>query len=319
MSSDVIVRCENLSKLYRGSLLRPSFLALDSLDLEVRRGEVVGYIGPNGAGKTTTIKILMGLHRPSSGLAEVLGQPVSSVANRARIGYLPERPFFYDYLTAEEFLHFYGSLHGMSPADRREKINHLLPLVQMDHARKMPLRKFSKGMLQRVGLAQALINEPELVVLDEPSSGLDPMGRMLIRDIVAELKRRGVTILFSSHILSDVEHICDRVAILVGGKLVKFAAVDELVHDNVRAIEVTLEHLSEEDLTALGVGAPMFKARGQATFSLPDREQANTLVSEALRRGAQVVSVIPRRESLESLFLEKLTAETSTVPDEVEA
>jgi len=266
MSSDLVIRCEDLCKVYHGTLLRPSHLALDHLNLEVRRGEVVGYIGPNGAGKTTTIKILMGLHRPSSGRAEILGGPVSSVPGRARIGYLPERPYFYDHLTAEEFLHFYGSLHGMRAAARRDKINVLLPLVQMERVRKVPLRKFSKGMLQRIGLAQALINDPELLVLDEPSSGLDPMGRMLIRDVIAELKQRGVTILFSSHILSDVENICDRVAILVNGKLVKLAAVRDLVQHNVRAVEVTLERLSAEDFAALGAGVPIFQNQGRSTF-----------------------------------------------------
>ncbi len=308
--NDVIVRCENLSKRYRGSLLRRSHLALDSLSLEVKRGEVVGYIGPNGAGKTTTIKILMGLHRATSGTAEILGQPVGSVANRARIGYLPERPYFYNYLTAEEFLHFYGSLYGMSAASRRAKIDELLPLVKIDHARKLPLHKFSKGMLQRVGLAQALINNPDLVVLDEPSSGLDPMGRMLIRDVIAELKDRGVTILFSSHILSDVEDICDRVAILVGGKLVKLAAVRDLVHHTVRAVEVTLEQFGEDDLGALSERKPILQSSERATFSLADHDEANAVVAEALKRGLRVSSVVPRRDSLESLFVEKYTAET---------
>jgi len=315
MSNDVVVRCVDLCKVYPGTLLRPSHLALDQLNLEVRRGEVVGYIGPNGAGKTTTIKILMGLHRPSSGIAEILGEPVSSVPGRARIGYLPERPYFYDHLTGEEFLHFYGSLYGMRAAARRDKIDTLLPLVQMEHVRKVPLRKFSKGMLQRIGLAQALINDPELVVLDEPSSGLDPMGRLLIRDVIAELKRRGVTILFSSHILSDVENICDRVAILVRGKLVEFATVRDLVQHNVRAIEVTLERLSDEDFAALGAGTPMFQAHGRSTFSLLDQEEANRVVAEAQRRGGHVVSVVPRCESLESLFVEKFTVETATVDE----
>ena len=308
--SDVVVRCENLTKRYRGTLLRRSYLALDGLNLEIRRGEVFGYIGPNGAGKTTTIKILMGLHRATSGKAEILGQPVESVANRARIGYLPERPYFYNYLTAEEFLHFYGSLYGMSAAARRAKIDELLPLVKIDHARKLPLHKFSKGMLQRIGLAQALINDPELVVLDEPSSGLDPMGRMLIRDVVAELKRRGVTILFCSHILSDVEDICDRVAILVGGKLVKLAAVRDLVHHNVRAVEVTLEQFSEEGLGGLSQRAPILLSAERVTFSLADHDEANVLVAKAQQRGMRIASVVPRRDSLESLFVEKYTAET---------
>ena len=308
--NDVIVRCENLTKRYRGSLLRRSYLALDGLSLEVKRGEVVGYIGPNGAGKTTTIKILMGLHRATSGTAEILGQPVGSVASRDRIGYLPERPYFYNYLTAEEFLHFYGSLYGMSAAARRAKIDELLPLVKIEHARKLPLHKFSKGMLQRVGLAQALINNPDLVVLDEPSSGLDPMGRMLIRDVIAELKNRGVTILFSSHILSDVEDICDRVAILVGGKLIKLAAVRDLVHHNVRAVEVTLERFGADDLGALSDRKPILQGAKRATFSVADHEEANGLVTKAIQRGLLVTSVVPRRESLESLFVEKFTAET---------
>ncbi len=309
IGSDSVIHCEGLSKRYRGSLLRRSYLALDSLDLQVKRGEVVGYIGPNGAGKTTTIKILMGLHRQTSGRAEILGQPVGSVAARARIGYLPERPYFYDYLTAEEFLHFYGTLYGMSAQSRRQRIDELLPLVKIEHARKIPLRKFSKGMLQRVGLAQALINRPELVVLDEPSSGLDPMGRMLIRDVIFELKRQGVTVLFCSHILSDVEDICDRVAILVKGKLVKLAAVDSLIQETMHSVEVTVRGFTTEELSKISAEQPILLTPERATFSTPDHESATELVRRALDQNLKVASIKPRRETLESLFVEHYTAE----------
>ena len=306
--SDVAIAARGLRKVYVSGFLRKKYVGLDGLDLEVKRGETFGYIGPNGSGKTTTIKLLMGLNFPTAGSAEVLGHPIGSSAANARIGYLPERPYFYDYLTAEEFLHFYGQLHGLDRATRQARIDELLPRVHMERARRIQLRKFSKGMLQRVGLAQALINEPELVILDEPSSGLDPMGRMLIRDVILSLKARGVTILLSSHILADVEEVCDRVAMIAGGKVQQIASVDELVGTGLRSVEVALENLSIEAARGLGHGEPLSAGHGRVTFSLEDQEQATRLLAAAIAAGARVVKVTPRRQSLEQLFVDEMTA-----------
>jgi ABC-2 type transport system ATP-binding protein len=307
-AGEIAIRTEGLRKVYRSGFLRRPFVGLEGLDLEVRRGEVFGYIGPNGAGKTTTIKLLMGLNFPSGGRAEVLGFPAGSPRSQARVGFLPERPYFYDYLTGEEFLHFYGALHGIPASRRREKIDELLPLVHMERARKVQLRKFSKGMLQRIGVAQALINDPELVVLDEPSSGLDPMGRMLIRDLIAGLKRRGVTVMFSSHILSDVEQICDRVGIIHGGRMTQLGRVDELVGATLHSVEVTFADQPSLDGTALGVGAPRFRAQGRVAWDVDSVERANRLVRDALALGASLLSVVPRRETLEDLFVDEMSA-----------
>jgi len=306
--SNIAIQARGLRKVYRSGFFRRKFVGLEGLDLEVETGECFGYIGPNGAGKTTTIKLLMGLNFPTGGSATVLGQPVGSLEARRRIGYLPERPYFYDYLTAEEFLHFYGSLHGMSRAARCRKIDELLPLVHMERARNIQLRKFSKGMLQRVGLAQALINDPELVVLDEPSSGLDPMGRMLIRDIIRGLKDKGVTILLCSHILTDVEQVCDRVALIKNGRIQQIAGVDALVGEAIHAVEVTLEELPANIAGDLGFGKPLDSGADRAIFEVADSEQANALVKAAIARGARVASVVPRRESLEQLFVDEMTA-----------
>jgi ABC-2 type transport system ATP-binding protein len=306
--TELVVQTKGLTKVYRSGFFRRKFVGLHGLDLEVRKGEVFGYIGPNGAGKTTTIKILMGLNFATAGEATVLGTSLGDPAAKRRIGYLPERPFFYDYLTAQEFLHFYGSLHGLSRGERDRKIDELLPLVHMERARHVPLRKFSKGMLQRVGVAQALINEPEFVVLDEPSSGLDPMGRLLIRDIIFRLKEQGTTILFASHILSDVEDICDRVGMIAGGKLRQVSTVRELVGHQVQCVECTFENLDDATLAQLPTDGVSREAEGRRTVEAADHDAAAQCVRLALAAGARLISVIPRRQTLESLFIDEMTA-----------
>lgn len=200
--------------------------ALSNVSLSVAQGEIFGFLGHNGAGKTTMMKILLGLLRATSGYAELLGSPVQNVDVRARIGYLPESPYFYDYLTAEEFLYFYGKLAGLHRETIRTRIPRLLEQVSLTEARQRQLRKFSKGMLQRIGLAQALIHDPELVILDEPMSGLDPIGRKEVRDLILGLRDQGKTVFFSTHIISDVEMICDRVGILAKGKMLSLGRID---------------------------------------------------------------------------------------------
>src|SRR3954453_22830506 len=220
---------EELTKDYKVGFWRPRpYRALDRLTLRVEHGEIFGFLGPNGAGKTTTLKLLMQLIFPTSGRAEILGRPVGDVSVRRRIGYLPENPFFYDNLSAEELLTYFASLFGYRGADRRARVSRMLDEVGLGAERRFQLRKYSKGMLQRVGLAQALLNDPEVVFLDEPMSGLDPMGRREVRDIILRLRDRGTTVFFSSHILADAEAICSRVAIVSGGRLAAAGSIAEL-------------------------------------------------------------------------------------------
>jgi len=225
------IRTEQLGKIYSIGFFMRKVEGLCDLDLEVQPGEAFGFIGPNGAGKTTTIKILMGLLGPTSGSAWLFGKPVGDPQSRARVGFLPERPYFYEHLTAREVLDFYGQLFGMDKRTRNERSEMLLEKVALTRFANISLRKYSKGMLQRVGLCQALLHDPDLIVLDEPMSGLDPMGRALVRDLILDQRAQGKTVFFSSHILSDVEVICDQVAILVEGRLREVGTIESLLKD----------------------------------------------------------------------------------------
>jgi ABC-2 type transport system ATP-binding protein len=226
-----VININQLTKAYLLGLGQTKIVALEGLDLEVKEGEVFGFLGPNGAGKTTTIKILVGLMRPTSGTAQLFGEEGSNAKVRSKIGFLAESPYFYEYLTALEFLAFYGQLFDLSKNDIKQRSSALLKQVGLESSENVQLRKFSKGMLQRIGIAQALINDPELVILDEPMSGLDPIGRKEMRELMRALKSQGKTIFFSSHIIHDVEVICDRVGILVHGKLLAIGRIDEIVEE----------------------------------------------------------------------------------------
>ena len=245
------IRTEGLTKHYHVGFWRPRpYLALDGLTLTVGQGEVFGFLGPNGAGKTTTLKLLMQLIYPTSGRAEILGRPVGDVGVKRRIGYLPENPYFYDYLTAEELLGYFAGLFGYPAAERRRRVSALLDEVGIGAERRFQLRKFSKGMLQRVGIAQALVNEPDVVFFDEPMSGLDPLGRREIRELILRLRDRGCTVFFSSHVLSDAETLCSRVAIVAGGRLAAAGDLSELLAFQVRAWELVVGSVSETLLAA---------------------------------------------------------------------
>ena len=224
----VVVEIENLAKDYEvGFLRKRKVRALDALSLTVNQGEIFGFLGANGAGKTTTLKLLMRLIFPTAGSARILGHDIADISMHRRIGYLPENPYFYDYLTALEFLNFCGQIFGFSKVARNNRSKELLTCVRLDESKwNTQLRKFSKGMLQRVGLAQALVNDPEVVFLDEPMSGLDPIGRREVRDLIAALRHEGKTVFMCSHILSDIEVLCDRVAILKGGRLAQVGYLD---------------------------------------------------------------------------------------------
>lgn len=302
-----VILIDGLMKLYRaGWPGSPSVMALAELSLSVQAGEIYGFLGPNGAGKTTTLKILIGLMRASSGKATVLGNPAGDVKTHRQIGFLPESPYFYDYLTAEEFLGFYGRLAGLNHAMLCQRITDMLQIVGLTEARTRQLRKFSKGMLQRIGLAQALIHDPELVILDEPMSGLDPIGRKQVRDVILSLRERGKTVFFSSHILPDVEMICDRVGIIRQGRLLAEGTVDELVHrDHTHSVEVVCEGLDEESLTGIrAVASRLIQQGRQCLIILPNPDSVGKVLAEVANRRGRLISVTPQKRSLEELFLE---------------
>jgi ABC-2 type transport system ATP-binding protein len=303
-----VIEIENLTKDFHvGFWKKRPVRALDSLNLRVESGEVFGFLGPNGAGKTTTLKILMNLLRPTLGSARILGHPVGSVAMRARIGYLPENPYFYDYLTAEELLLYVGSLFGISRPELGRKVAALLEKVGLSGSGRLQLRKFSKGMIQRIGIAQAVINDPDVVFLDEPMSGLDPLGRREVRQVIASLKNRGVTVFFSSHILPDVEMLCNRVAIMNKGRLQEAGALEDILKVKIEGHEIVLTHLNEEIADAL-------KKLCDEVIPMGDRlhlragapAQVESALSYALSRGAKLISVNPIRASLEEYFFQEV-------------
>jgi ABC-2 type transport system ATP-binding protein len=278
--------------------------AVHGVTFDVRRGEIFGFLGPNGAGKTTTIKMLMGLLKPTSGTGTLLGHPLGHRAARERLGFLPEHPYFYDYLKPMEFLDFYGRLFPMTAKERRRRSEALIERLGLSHAVGRPLRKFSKGMVQRIGIAQALINDPELIVLDEPMSGLDPIGRKDIRDLIFELREQGKTIFFSSHILQDVEMICDRVAIIIGGEVRALGPLAELLQAPTQQVDVVIGRLPEEAAQRLEPLAESTMRLGDAIqFRLGDGADVDAFVGNALGAGGRLVSVVPHRRSLEDLFV----------------
>jgi ABC-2 type transport system ATP-binding protein len=300
---EVVLRADDLAKTFRLGFFRKRVDAVRGVSFSVHRGEIFGFLGPNGAGKTTTLKMLMGLIFPSRGRAEILGRPVPDRHAKRRIGYLPETPYFYEYLTPEEFLDFTGALCDLPPAVRRKRADALLARVGLDHARGRPLRKFSKGMLQRIGIAQALMGDPDVVVLDEPMTGLDPLGRKDIRDLILELGRAGKTVMFSTHILPDVEMTCDRVAIVAGGRLRSVGTLASLLSPRVLSTEVVLRLAPGVAPPALPEGALRLPGDGVMAVELPAGADVDGYLRAALGAGAAVVSVTPRRESLEDVFV----------------
>jgi len=295
------IRTERLRKVYRTGFWMRAVLGLERLDLEVPPGEIFGFIGPNGAGKTTTIKILMGLQSATEGQAWIFDRKVDHAEARRRVGFLPERPYFYEHLSARELLHFYGQLLDVPRRLRDERIPRLLERVDLTRFADVPLRKYSKGMLQRVGLCQALLHEPELVVLDEPMSGLDPVGRALVRELILEERRAGKTVFFSSHILSDVEALCDHVAILVRGELRGVGPVRSLLGDRVRYVECAFADASG---LALPDEQPSADVGIRRTRCPPERVDA--LVDAVRAAGGRIVAINPVRESLEHILLSEV-------------
>ncbi len=290
--------------------------SLDNLNLEVEDGEVFGFLGPNGAGKTTTLKLLMRLIFPTAGTARVRGKPIDDVRMHREIGYLPEQPYFYDYLTGRELLDYYARLFGFGAAERRERVTRFLKRVGLAEAADVQLRKFSKGMLQRVGIAQAIVHDPQVIFLDEPMSGLDPVGRREVRDIIHDLKREGRTVFFSTHILSDAEMLCDRVAVLVGGKLQGVGAPGEIVSMEVYAMEILFE-LREGRALPSSLAKRATQVGGRYRAEVPEDELYPAL--EVLRScEARILAVTPLRPTLEDYFFKLVGRDkTAARPEEV--
>src|ERR1700737_2631489 len=300
-----------LEKTYSvGFWRKKSKCALRPLHLTVREGEIFGFLGPNGAGKTTTLKLLMGLIFPPAGSARILGMEVNDPAMKAQIGFLPEQPYFYDYLTAGELLEYYGQLSGVDAKQRSGKVNEVLGRVGLPDVGGVQLRKFSKGMLQRVGIAQAILHDPKIVFFDEPMSGLDPMGRREVRDLMEQLKHEGKTVFFSTHILSDAEALCDRVAIIHQGELRGVGAVAELTSSVHGQVELVWHGTTvPASLRSLGAECHVTGDTVRAVLSEANQDAA----IEALRRERlRLISVIPVRTSLEDYFLQKLRPAEAT-------
>jgi ABC-2 type transport system ATP-binding protein len=319
-----IVEVTHLRKTFVRGFWRRRTEAVRDVSLAVEPGEIFGFLGPNGAGKTTTIKILMGLIFPTSGQARLLGSPVGDRRVKDRVGYLPENPYFYDYLSIDELLDMVGRLHGLRRSTRRRRTGELVARVGLEHAGRRPLRSYSKGMLQRAGLAQALMGDPELVVLDEPMSGLDPIGRREVRELILELRGQGKTVFFSTHILADANLLCDRVAIIVKGKLRDVGPLGELLSPKVLRIEVLWqgdaalqaalrEQFGQTEHAEHTEPAQTHHSRSEGhVFIAQAQAQLDRFVAAVIAGGGQISSVTPQRETLEQLFVR----DSGTTPEE---
>jgi ABC-2 type transport system ATP-binding protein len=298
---DAAIKIEDLHKSFKTGFLLQKKKILKGISLTVGKGEIFGYLGPNGAGKTTTIKCLLGLIFPEKGNMEILGHPHLSLKAKEKIGFLPENPYFYDYLSASEFLDFYSRLFGIKKQEKEEKIHSLLKTVSLESAKDLQLRKFSRGMLQRIGLAQAMLNDPDLVLLDEPLGGLDPLGRKEIRDIIIKLKEQGKTVFLSSHILQDIEMICDQVAILVDGKIINQGNLQDLVSEKIFFTEIVLSGLEANDVQDLG--ETMTSSGGRIFIKIIEEDNIEKILELVHAKKGKIHSLIPRTETLEDIFV----------------
>jgi ABC-2 type transport system ATP-binding protein len=307
------VSTEALGKTFRVGFWGRRVRAVDSLSFEVRPGEIFGLLGPNGAGKTTTIKMLLGFVKPSAGRALIGGAEAGTLAARRNLGYLPENPALYEFLRGDEYLVFAGCLSGLSRAEARRRATARLEQVGLAGRADRPIRKFSKGMVQRLALAQALVGDPQTVILDEPMSGLDPIGRKDVRDVIVRLRDEGRTVLFSTHILSDVEAVCDRVGILVDGRMTDCGTLEDLVPPGARAVELVLTDVVPDLLERLRRHAPAVLRRDRTTvLTFAEEAAARAALAEAVAGGATVISLTPHRRSLEELFVSRARDKAAT-------
>jgi len=312
------IETEKLTKDFHLGFWRPRpYRALDALTMTVEEGEVFGFLGPNGAGKSTTLKLLMGLIFPTSGTARILGKPVGDLDMRRRIGFLPENPSFYDYLTAEELLEYFAGLSGLRGEERRRRVSVSLDEVGIGGERRMKLRSFSKGMIQRVGVAQALVAEPSVVFLDEPMSGLDPLGRRHLRQLMLRLRDRGCTVFFSSHILADAEALCSQVGIVVQGRLMAIGRMADMVAFELRGWEMVVANLPDATREKLSGRVSMTALSNQRyTLELPPNETPHRLIQTLAADSVEVVSLNPIRTTLEDYFVSMVNA---AAPRDLEA
>jgi len=317
LDRSLAVCTRGLTKLYRNPWTLKVSRGVEDLSLDVLRGEVMGFLGPNGAGKTTTLKMLVGLHKPTRGRAWLLGKPIEDPASREKLGFLPEQPYFYDYLSGPEYLELAGQLSGLGAHEARQRGRRWLGRVGLGAHPTLRLRKYSKGMLQRLGIAAALIHDPELLILDEPMSGLDPFGRRDVRELILEQRERGTTVLFSSHILPDVEILCDRVAIVLEGSLHRIATVGQLVQDSPQRIEIRCSGVPDLQAPASFAGGLARLTRPHETvFVLEEEQRLHEVLGWLLSTGADIRAVTPQRVTLEELFM--ATAEGATPKAEPE-
>jgi ABC-2 type transport system ATP-binding protein len=315
------IHIEELTKDYAVGFWRQRpYRALDRLTVSIEPGEVFGFLGPNGAGKTTTLKLLMQLIYPTAGRAEILGAPVGHVRTRQRIGYLPENPYFYDYLTAEELLDYFAQLFGYDAGERRRRVSALLDRVGIGVERRLQLRKFSKGMIQRVGIAQALINDPDVVFLDEPMSGLDPLGRRDVRALILELRDRGKTVFFSSHILADAEALCSRVAVVAGGRLAATGRLSDMIGFEVRGWELVMSDIPQAAIARVQTVARRVTeiSHGRYAIELPVEQAPERVLVDLSGAGARLVSLTPVHETLEEFFVKRVAAAGTARPGSLE-
>ena len=297
----IAISVKDFCKTYEGQR-NGGHAAVDNVNFQVQSGEIFGFIGPNGAGKTTTIKTLLGLLRPTSGTIDVLGKPLGDIEVKSKISYLPENPYFYDHMNSYEILDFYGQLFKIPSNVRKERIENLLEKVGLAKDAKRNLKEYSKGMLQRIGIAQTLINEPDLVFLDEPTSGLDPIAHKDIQDIIFDLKKNGKTVFLSSHQLSDVENVCDRVAIINRGKLVKMGTMEELLHEGITVI--TIDNASADLISGLNKISDKIIEDGRRHHIHVKTDESIYKILDMIKDKAILVSVVPQKQSLEDLFVE---------------
>ena len=305
IDAETVLEVEDLHKVFRIGFFRKRVEAVRGTSFTVQRGEIFGLLGPNGAGKTTTIKCILRLIFPSAGEIRVFGRPTNDRKTAKRIGYMPENPYVYQYLRPVEFLDLCGRLVGIPSGERRQRSEQMIDKVGLRHAADRPIGKFSKGMMQRVGLAQALLHDPELLVLDEPMSGLDPIGRKEVRDLLIEQRERGKTLLFTSHILSDVELLCDRVVIMQQGLITSEGQVHNLLENAARRVEIRLSGASGALKDSLGQrGSIVEDSDGRITVRVEGDEAVNEVLRISNAAGARLEALIPERRTLESLFLE---------------
>jgi ABC-2 type transport system ATP-binding protein len=305
MSDDLVLEVEGLRKVFHIGFFRKRVEAVNGTSFNVKRGEIFGLLGPNGAGKTTTIKAILRLIFPTEGEIRLFGRSADDREAAKRVGYMPENPYIYQYLKPLEFLDLCGRLVGLSKADRLARSEAMIDKVGLRHAVDRPIGKFSKGMMQRIGLAQALLHDPDLLILDEPMSGLDPIGRKEVRDLLLEQRERGKTLLFTSHILSDVEELCDRVVIMQQGKITSEGRVHDLVETAGRRVEVRLSGASHALKDALSSrGAILDYGGGHLTLQVEGQNAVDEIIRVSNAAGARLDAMIPERQTLEKLFLQ---------------